>query len=66
LTLAILESAPGSHADYDAARVSSPAFAWFAVVGQGTLWSAQLLAAVLLFGPLHLVLLATTPRGPRD
>jgi hypothetical protein len=66
LTLAVLESTPGVHAAYDAARVSSPAFAWLAVAGRGTIWVAQLLAAVLLFGSVHLVLLATSPRGARD
>lgn len=55
LTLAVLESSPGTHAAFDTALESSTATAWLALAALGTGWVLRSAAALLLIGPLHLL-----------
>lgn len=55
LALAVLESSPSSHAKFDTALVSGPAFAWLALSALGMRWALRTILAVVLLGPVHLV-----------
>jgi len=54
LALAVLESTPRAHADYDTARPGSAAGSWLALAALGAGWAVRSAAAVVLLAPLHL------------
>lgn len=63
LVLAILESSAVSHADYDAANAAP----WLETVARlgiiGIRWALTTALAILLIGPLHLIVALTGGRG---
>lgn len=54
LVLAVLESTPATHSDYDTPRPSTAAVAWLAMVALGTMWTFRTACAVACLAPLHL------------
>jgi nucleoside-diphosphate-sugar epimerase len=54
LALAVLESSPAVHRDYDTANPSGRLFAWAAIAGAGLGWIARSVLAALLLAPLQL------------
>lgn len=54
LTLALLESAAGTHAYYDTANPAPPLTAWFALAALGAAWAMRTLVAVIVIAPIHL------------
>lgn len=63
LALAVLESSPGVHAEYDTARPSGAATAWLAMVALGTGWAVRTAIAIVVFAPLHLAAYAARGRS---
>ncbi len=54
LTLAVLESSPALHRQYDTARPSGSVIAWSAIVVTGLGWMSRSVIATLLLAPLQL------------
>lgn len=65
LALAVLESSPATHADFDTAAPSGPTFAWLSLAALGTWWALRTLAAVIVLGPVHLFSALTATRAAR-
>ncbi|MFN8666664.1 MAG: NAD(P)H-binding protein [Gemmatimonadaceae bacterium] len=64
LALAVLETMPSTHADYDTATHSSTAAAWLSLVAAGVRWGALTLLAIVTLLPVHLALaLGGAPRA---
>jgi NADH dehydrogenase len=65
LALAVLESSPQLHADYDTARPSSAAAAWIAIGSLGLAWGFRTLLAAAVFLPVHFVARVRPGNGAR-
>jgi hypothetical protein len=65
LTLAVLESSPATHAEFDTAAPSGAAVAWLSLAALGVRWALRTLAALLVLGPVHLVSALVARPRPR-
>jgi hypothetical protein len=61
----VLESSPATHADFDTAAPSAPAFAWLALAALGARWAMRTLVALVVLGPVHLYTALAEGRGTR-
>ncbi|MEP7380294.1 MAG: NAD(P)-dependent oxidoreductase [Gemmatimonadota bacterium] len=66
LTLAVLESSPALHRQYDTARPSGSVVAWSAIVVAGLGWMGRSAIAAMLLAPLQLVARCVPDAAPES